>query len=121
MKPATAGRRSEKSGGIPPDPAMIDIGMPDGNRIEAARQVRRRFPGVFIPTLRTTPEQDSAVPGTGVSGFALKQTSPAEAVYQEGSFSNPSIRKTVIRGFKKRRTSTSIYRMHRMLPGFSKY
>jgi DNA-binding NarL/FixJ family response regulator len=57
-----------------PDVAVLDIGMPNLNGIEATRQIRKRQPGmkVLILTMHETEEYITAILEAGASGYLLK-------------------------------------------------
>lgn len=70
----------QKAGDLQPDLILLDIGLPEQNGIEAARQIRNLSPGskiIFI-TENRAPEIASEALRTGGSGYLVKSAAGSE-------------------------------------------
>jgi DNA-binding NarL/FixJ family response regulator len=65
---------------LKPDVAVIDIGMPRLNGLEAARQLKKMMPEVKLIFLTTNEDSDIAVEAmhVGASGYVLKTSAASE-------------------------------------------
>jgi DNA-binding NarL/FixJ family response regulator len=109
---AVNGREAvEKAIGLKPDVAVVDIGMPELDGVEAARQIRAALPDTKILVL-TMHESDHMVRralDAGASGYLLKSDftdslANAVKVVAEGKrFLTPRVSDIVLEGFLKTR------------------
>jgi len=87
-----------------PDIAILDIGMPILNGIEAARQISRRLPTVYILILSMHADEAYIIQGlkAGASGYMLKDSADAdlirgvEAIAAGKSFFSPAVAKVML-------------------------
>lgn len=65
-----------------PDIAILDIGLPDLNGVEVAREILRSLPGIRILFLteNSAPEVVQEAMSTGALGFVLKSTAARDLV-----------------------------------------
>lgn len=63
-----------------PDVILMDINLPDQNGIDLCREVKSRFPGIFIIGLSTFNQQSfiQKIMDNGASGYILKNATQAE-------------------------------------------
>jgi two-component system response regulator NreC len=109
---ATNGRQAiEKATKLKPDVAIVDIGMPDLDGIEVARQIREVVPDTKILVL-TMHESDQMVRralDAGARGYLLKSdladclTKAVKAVAEGKRFLTPKVSEIVLEGFLKAR------------------
>ena len=100
----------EMVGRLRPDVVLMDISMPGLNGLEAARQIKARFPAtrVLVLTQHATEEYVYQMLRAGVAGYVIKQAAPAElilaikAVYSGDTFLSPSISKRVVEEYIRR-------------------
>ncbi len=87
-----------------PDVAVLDIGMPLLNGIEATRQITRRAPGVHVLILSMHPNEAYIIQAlqAGATGYLLKDSADADlirgvtAVAQGTSFFSPAVAKVML-------------------------
>jgi hemolysin D len=67
---------------LQPDVVLMDIEMPRKNGLEAAAEIRQRFPGIRMVMLTSSDDVDSVRESlrSGVSGYLMKQNIDAEMV-----------------------------------------
>lgn len=59
---------------LQPDVVVLDIGMPELNGLEAARQIRRQGPvGIVVLTVHASDDVVAEVLATGADGYVLKE------------------------------------------------
>jgi two-component system, NarL family, response regulator DevR len=93
-----------KVGGCSPDVAVLDVRLPDGNGIEACREIRSRFPAVNCLILTSFSDDEALFDAimAGASGYVLKQirgTDLVDAVRQVAagrSLLDPSVTARVL-------------------------
>lgn len=78
---ATGVEAVEVAGREQPDVAILDIGMPEMNGIEATRQIKERWPGISVLVLTAYDDDEYvfAFVDAGAAGYLLKDV-PAEEV-----------------------------------------
>jgi DNA-binding NarL/FixJ family response regulator len=84
-----------------PDIALLDIGMPGLNGLEAAQRITRELPEVkvIIVSIHSNEEYVWQALRSGAAGYVLKDASPSEleealaAVAQGGTYLSPAIKK----------------------------
>src|SRR5271165_4026223 len=97
----------EKAGQAKPDIAILDIGMPVLNGLEATRQILRDRPAtkVLILTITDTDQAVQAVLDAGARGFLLKSdaardlVTAVEALAQNKTFFTARVADLVLSGF----------------------
>jgi DNA-binding NarL/FixJ family response regulator len=64
----------ERVAALSPDVVLMDIAMPDGNGIDAAREMKKRFPGVQVLMLTVHDREDYLFQAlrAGAAGYILK-------------------------------------------------
>ena len=98
---------------LKPDIAIIDIGMPDLNGIEATRQIVEKVPGIKIIALSMHSDKRfiTSMLGAGASGYLLKDcafeelVSSIQAVAAKGTYLSPKIAGVVVKDYLNRATS----------------
>lgn len=88
---ATNGREAlELVETLKPDVILMDISMPVMNGLEAADEIRRRFPktGVLVLSIYDTPEYVRGVVQSGARGYILKDISATEMITAITSVAN---------------------------------
>lgn len=80
-----AGTAAEAIAGIdrrPPQVAIIDVRLPDGNGIEVCREVRSRHPETSCLILTSYSDEEALLDAVvaGASGYVLKETKTSELV-----------------------------------------
>lgn len=108
---AADGRQAVRlAGKLQPDLAILDLGMPTLNGVDAAREIRKRLPNLRI-ILLTVFEEDAYVLGAlqaGVRGYVVKAQAAADLVraireVSGGSFYlSPGISRAVVDAFLNR-------------------
>ena len=108
---ADNGRQAvEKADQSKPDIAILDIGMPVLNGLEATRQILREHPGVrvLILTITDTDQAVKAVLDAGARGFILKSdaardlVTAVEALAQNKTFFTARVADLVLSGYLNR-------------------
>jgi DNA-binding NarL/FixJ family response regulator len=108
---ADNGRQAvEKTSESKPDIAILDIGMPVLNGLEATRQILREHPGVriLILTITDTDQAVQAVLDAGARGFLLKSdaardlVTAVEAVAHNKTFFTARVADLVLSGYLNR-------------------
>jgi len=93
-----------------PDVVLLDIGMPNLNGLEAARQISTALPdaGILILTMHDTDNMVREVLRAGARGFLLKSDAgrdliaAVEAVGLQRTFFTPRVSQMVLNGFLDR-------------------
>ena len=107
---ASDGRESVRQAlALQPDVAVLDIGMPLLNGIEASRQIARRFPNVNILILSMHAEEAYITQAmrAGARGYLLKDSADADliravaAVAAGKSFFSPAVAKVMLDDYVK--------------------
>jgi DNA-binding NarL/FixJ family response regulator len=108
---ADNGRQAvEKTSESKPDIAILDIGMPVLNGLEATRQILREHPGVriLILTITDTDQAVQAVLDAGARGFLLKSdaardlVTAVEALAHDKTFFTARVADLVLSGYLNR-------------------
>ena len=103
---AANGREAvEKAVALEPDVILMDLVMPEGDGIEAIREIAARKTGARILALTSFSADDKVFPAikAGALGYVLKDTDPNDLVravrqtYRGESFLHPRIAKRVLR------------------------
>lgn len=100
----------EKIGSLDVDIALMDIGMPNMNGLEAAGRVAREYPAtkVIILSVERGEEYVSRSLRAGAAGYLLKDAHPAElelalrAVARGETYLTPSVSKQVVADYIRR-------------------
>jgi DNA-binding NarL/FixJ family response regulator len=101
---------------LKPDVAVVDIGMPELDGIEAARQIRESVPEIKILVL-TMNESDSMIRralDAGANGYLLKSDltvclpKAVEAIVAGKRFLTPKVSEIVLEGFLKPKTQHQV-------------
>jgi len=103
-----------KAQSILPTLILIDIGLPEMSGIEAAREILKTAPGIkiLILTLHDDREYITQSIQTGIQGYVLKDSSPAEliqairSVAKGGTFFSPRIAKKILDDLVARKRTT---------------
>jgi RNA polymerase sigma factor (sigma-70 family) len=98
------------AGELQPDVAILDIGMPMLNGIEATRQIARRAPDVRVLILSMHSDEAYIIQAlqAGARGYLLKDTADAElidavmAVTRGKSFFSPAVAKVMLDDYVRR-------------------
>jgi DNA-binding NarL/FixJ family response regulator len=123
---ADNGRQAvEKAKQSKPDIAILDIGMPVLNGLEATRQILREHPGVkiLILTITDTDQAVQAVLDAGARGFILKSdaardlVTAVEALAHNKTFFTARVADLVLSGFLNRSPRST--RSEVSLPGLT--
>jgi len=113
---AQDGRQAvEKAKSVKPHVVILDIGMPNLNGLEAARQIQRDNPQckVLILTITDADEMVRAVLAAGARGFVLKSdavrdlVAAVEALESDKTFFTSRVAEMVLGGFLGRSRPTS--------------
>ncbi|MEI7471521.1 MAG: response regulator transcription factor [Chitinophagaceae bacterium] len=100
-------RLEQKIAALLPDVVLMDINIPGKNGIEAAKEIKAKFPAVHV-CMQTVFDDDDKIFASlcnGASGYILKNTEPAKLlqaireVAAGGSFFTPSVAKKVLNFF----------------------
>src|SRR4029077_14636976 len=110
---AANGREAlEKVIELKPDVAVVDIGMPELDGVEVARQIRATVPDtkVLVLTMHESDQMVRRALAAGAHGYVLKSDlteilPKAVKVVSEGKrFLTPKVSEMVVRGFVKARS-----------------
>lgn len=76
----TAAQALEMTPRLKPDVVLMDIGLPDMSGIEAAREIKRRFPDTAIVALTIHEDEEYffQMLDAGASGYVPKRAAPEE-------------------------------------------
>lgn len=105
---ATGGRQAvAMAAELRPDVAVLDVGMPDLNGLEATRQIRKASPGteVLIFTMHESERLVREVLGAGAKGYLLKSdaarsiAAAVEALAAHRPYFNWKVSETLLDGF----------------------
>jgi len=124
---ASDGREAvEKTGETSPDVALLDIGMPVLNGLEAAYQIVRRFPRtkVVMLTVHDSEAMIHKVLAAGARGYLFKTdvardlVAAVTAVYADDTFFTPKVSEIILTSFRDRagRRQTSVSPDGRLTP-----
>jgi len=111
---ATDGRNAvEKARELRPDIALLDVGMPNLNGLDAARQILNFAPAtrVLILTVHESEQIVREVLEVGARGFVLKSdaardlVAAVEALQRRGTFFTSKVAETVLHGFLNHRVA----------------
>jgi len=99
-----------------PDVAMLDIGMPQLNGIEATRQIARRAPEVKVLILSMHADEAYVIQAlqAGAKGYLLKDSADKDvvraiaAVAQGKSFFSPTVAKVMLDDYVRRLTEKGV-------------
>jgi DNA-binding NarL/FixJ family response regulator len=99
---------------LKPDVAVIDIGMPELDGIEVARQIREAVPNakVLVLTMHESGEMVRRALDAGASGYLLKSDlteslpKAVKAVAEGKRFLTPKVSEIVLEGFLKARSQS---------------
>lgn len=121
---ATDGREAvEKADSLRPDLVILDVGMPNLNGLDAARDILRSKPHVMILIL-TIDESEQVVRealSVGARGFVLKSDAgrdlivAVEALQQHRTFFTSHVAEMVLDGYLKRKNSSPGPALHERL------
>src|SRR5574340_1056014 len=77
---ATAAEAMAATGQVNPDVILMDIGLPDKSGIEATREIKANYPGVFIVALTIHEDEEYFfnMLNAGASGYVPKRAAPEE-------------------------------------------
>src|SRR5580704_9064066 len=97
----------EKTRELKPDLVLLDIGMPNLNGIDAARQILANFPAthILILTMHYSKQVVHEILAAGARGFLLKSdagrdlVTAVEAVQNQGTFFTSQVTEIVVRGY----------------------
>ena len=99
----------EVAGRYRPDLVVMDVRLPDGSGIEAAREIRAEHPHVKLLMLTSYPDEDAvfAAIAAGASGYLLKQSrgrdlvAALEAVARGESLLDPAVTEQVLERIRR--------------------
>jgi DNA-binding NarL/FixJ family response regulator len=92
-----------------PDVIIMDVRLPDGSGIEAAREIRAEHPQIKVLLLTSYPDEDAVFAATaaGASGYLLKQSrgrdlvAALEAVARGESLLDPAVTEQVLERIRR--------------------
>jgi len=92
-----------------PDLVVMDVRLPDGSGIEAAREIRAEQPAVKVVMLTSYPDESAvfAAVAAGASGYLLKQirgrdlVAALETVGRGGSLLDPAVTEQVLERIRR--------------------
>src|SRR5262249_23196384 len=92
-----------------PDVVVMDVRLPDGSGVEAARELAADFPRPGVVMLPSYADEQAVVASilAGAAGYLLKQTDPArlieaiETAARGGSLLDPAITQTALDGLRR--------------------
>lgn len=72
----------EQASRLQPDVVIMDIRLPDGNGVEACREIRSNRPETRVVMLTSYSDEDAVVASivAGAAGYLLKQTAPKQLI-----------------------------------------
>jgi two-component system, NarL family, response regulator LiaR len=102
---ATCAEAAERAAELRPDVVLLDLVMPGGDGIEAARKIRDASPGSKVIVLTSYPDDATVLPAleAGAAGYLLKDIEPQELadgvrrVHRGESLLHPAVARRVIR------------------------
>lgn len=103
----------ERTASLEPELILLDIGLPDADGVELAREIRQRWPQVRIVLLSAVvdPEHLDQAVEAGVAGYLLKVSATDElvrairAVHRGESFFSPEVAAVLASGYQRLRES----------------
>ena len=109
---------------LKPDVAVVDIGMPELDGIEVARQIREAVPDtkVLVLTMHDSDHMVRRALDAGASGYLLKSDltdclpRAVKAIAEGKSFLTPKVSEIVLKGFLKARSQQGERAGHRITP-----
>jgi len=92
---------------LQPDGVLMDIGLPDLSGIDAAREIKRRYPETFIVALTIHEDEEYffKMLEAGANGYVPKKAAPAELITAIRAAANnevyiyPSLAKLLVRDY----------------------
>jgi two-component system response regulator NreC len=92
---------------LQPDVILMDIGLPDKSGIEATREIKKQFPGIFIVALTIHEDEEYffKMLDAGASGYVPKRAAPEEllvairAAAKGEVYLYPSLAKLLVRDY----------------------
>lgn len=102
---ATGSEAAERAAELRPDVVLLDLVMPGGDGIEAARKIRAASPASKVIVLTSYPDDATVLPAleAGAAGYLLKDVEPQELadgvrrVHRGESLLHPAVARRVIR------------------------
>jgi two-component system, NarL family, response regulator LiaR len=102
---ATCTEAAERAAELRPDVVLLDLVMPGGDGIEAARKIRAASPSSKVIVLTSYPDDATVLPAleAGAAGYLLKDVEPRELadgvrrVHRGESLLHPAVAPRVIR------------------------
>jgi DNA-binding NarL/FixJ family response regulator len=102
---ATGTEAAARAEELAPDVVLLDLVMPGGGGIEAARRIREACPATKVIVLTSYAEDENVIPAlkAGASGYVLKDVEPAELadgvrrVHRGEALLHPAIASRVLR------------------------
>jgi two-component system, NarL family, response regulator LiaR len=102
---ATCSEAAERAAELRPDVVLLDLVMPGGDGIEAARKIRAASPLSKVIVLTSYPDDATVLPAleAGAAGYLLKDVEPQELadgvrrVHRGESLLHPAVARRVIR------------------------
>jgi two-component system response regulator NreC len=104
---ATAAQALAATGQVKPDVILMDIGLPDKSGIEATREIKASYPGVFVVALTIHEDEEYFfnMLNAGASGYVPKRAAPEElltairAAAEGEVYLYPSLAKLLVRDY----------------------
>jgi DNA-binding NarL/FixJ family response regulator len=114
----------ERAADFKPDVAILDIGMPELNGLDAARQILKANPHteVLILTMHQSEEVVAEVLKAGVRGYVLKSDADEhlvraiETLLQHKPFLSPNVTDMILSDYLNRRSDTTSEPRNRVTP-----
>jgi NarL family two-component system response regulator LiaR len=102
---ATCSEAAERAAELRPDVVLLDLVMPGGDGIEAARKIRAASPRSKVIVLTSYPDDATVLPAleAGAAGYLLKDVEPQQLadgvrrVHRGESLLHPAVARRVIR------------------------